>query len=73
MMMMNFLILINLIIIIVNNRNYCDALNSDSRSRNDEYNEVIDHRLKSVISSQLPKQAKFFDEFDGCKYNILFI
>uniref|UniRef100_A0A182F5Z1 Uncharacterized protein n=1 Tax=Anopheles albimanus TaxID=7167 RepID=A0A182F5Z1_ANOAL len=35
---------------------------------NERFNEVLDRgNLRSLISSQLPKRGRFFEEFDGSK------
>ena len=45
----------------------CHGLNYNS-----VYNNVVTPELKDAISKNLPKETKFFDEFD-CKYKIVII
>lgn len=50
--------------LIVGLKSVCDCYGADTP----ESNEIIDSRhLKSVIANQLPKESKFFDDFD-CEY-----
>lgn len=39
---------------------------------NDQYNEIINPNILQQINKDLPKQGKFFDDFDfDCKYIFL--
>lgn len=41
----------------------------EGKSYNSQYNEIIKNSsLPNAIEEELPKEAKFFDEFNDCKY-----
>lgn len=57
-------ILLTFTLIIIGLKSVCECYGSADT----ESNEIIDSRhLKSVIANQLPKESKFFDDFD-CEY-----
>ncbi len=39
---------------------------------NSQYNEIVKNSsLPNIIEEELPKESKFFDEFNDCKYNLV--
>lgn len=58
---MKFQILTTFTLIVIGLKSVCECYGADTP----ESNEIIDSRhLKSVIANQLPKESKFFDDFD---------